>query len=41
MHAPHHFFESFSLLGMVLGTLFVPVVVLGTIFFIVKMVVGY
>jgi hypothetical protein len=41
MHAPHHFLETFSLLGMVLGTIIVPVVILGTIFFIVRMAMGY
>lgn len=37
----HHFLDSFSILGMLLGTLIVPIAVLGALFFFVRMSLGY
>jgi hypothetical protein len=36
----HHFLDSFSILGMLLGTLLAPVVVLATLFTVVRAVLG-
>jgi len=36
-----HMPDSFSLLGIVVGVVVLPVVILGTLFLIVRMAVGY
>ena len=40
MVSTHHLVESFSILGIVLGVLALPIAVLGTLFLIVKAVTG-
>jgi hypothetical protein len=37
LHVP----DSYSLLGIVVGVAFVPIAILGTLFLIVRMVLGY
>jgi hypothetical protein len=41
MVSMHHLFDSFSILGIVLGVVAVPIAILGTLFLIVKAVVGF
>jgi hypothetical protein len=40
MVSTHHFIESFSILGIVLGVAALPIAVLGTLFLIVKATTG-
>ena len=36
-----HVVDSFSILGMVIGVVLVPIAILGTLFLIVRAVVGF
>jgi hypothetical protein len=36
----HHLFDSFSILGIVLGVAALPIAILGTLFLIVRAAVG-
>jgi hypothetical protein len=36
----HHLFDSFSILGMVVGTFLIPMAIIGGLFLIIKAVVG-
>ncbi len=40
MHAVHHPVSSYSLLGAVIGVIFAPIVLLGTLFAIAKALFG-
>ena len=40
MHVLHHPVSSFSILGVVLGVAVIPLAILGTLFVVVKAVLG-
>jgi hypothetical protein len=40
MVSAHHLFDSFSILGIVLGVAALPIAILGTLFLVVKAVTG-
>jgi hypothetical protein len=41
MVSMHHLFDSFSILGMVIGVAVLPIAILGTLFLIVRAVTGF
>ena len=36
MHLPHHIDSAYSLVGMTIGVIVIPVIILGALFFIAK-----
>jgi hypothetical protein len=40
LHGPFHALDSFSILGIVIGVALLPIAILGTLFLIVRAVVG-